>query len=158
MNGPRANEPADGNLANGICSREHLMIVPEEQNLRAEIDAMLGRAAAQKDGLAIDDLWIKATVPRRKPGLPAEPATRHIVTRGDRVVMTIPPKGNPVPVEDIFLRRFPSDGDRIPGAAEGNGTVRTQTLQEAKDSVTKAEEKMLKKILSGSHKKKRKSL
>lgn len=125
------------------------MIVPEEQNLREEIDALLGRAAAQKDGLVIDDLWIKATVPRRKPGLPAEPATRHIVTRGDRVVMTIPPKGSPVPVEDIFLRCFPSDGGQIPGAPEGNGTVRIQTLQKAKDAVTKAEEKVLKKILSG---------
>lgn len=125
------------------------MIVPEEQNLREEIDALLGRAAAQKDGLVIDDLWIKATVPRRKPGLPAEPATRHIVTWGDRVVMTIPPKGSPVPVEDIFLRRFPSDGGQIPGAPEGNGTVRIQTLQKAKDAVTKAEEKVLKKILSG---------
>lgn len=125
------------------------MIVPEEQNLRAEIDELLGRAAAQKDGLVIDDLWIKATVPRRKPGLPAEPATRHIVTRGDRVVMTIPPKGNPVPVEDIFLRRFPSDGDRVPGAPEGNGTVRTQTLQEAKAAVIDAEQKALDEILHG---------
>nr|HDC4297905.1 hypothetical protein [Enterobacter hormaechei] len=145
-------------MADENCPREWLIIAPEEQNLLAEIDALLGRAAAQKDGLAIDDLWIKATVPRRKPRLPAEPATRHIVTRGDRVVMTIPPKGNPVLVEDIFLRRFPSDGDRIPGAPEGNGTVRTQTLQEAKAGVTKAEEKILKKILSGSHNKKRRSL
>lgn len=145
-------------MADENCPGEWLIIVPEEQNLRAEIDTLLERAAAQKDGLVIDDLWIKATVPRRKPGLPAEPATRHIVTRGDRVVMTIPPKGNPVPVEDMFLRRFPSDGDRIPGSPEGNSTVRIQPLQEAKDAVTKAEEKILKKLLSGSFNKKRRSL
>ena len=140
-------------MADETCPREWLIIVPEEQNLRAEIDALLERAAAQKDGLSIDDLWIKATVPRRKPGLPAEPATRHIVTRGDRVVMTIPPKGNPVSVEDIFLRRFPSDGDQIPGAPEGNGTVRIQPLQKAKDAVIEADKKALDEILSGGPKK-----
>lgn len=145
-------------MTHRICPRNRLLIGPDEKELLAEIEVLLARAATHQDGLTIDDMWIKDTTPQRKPGLPPGPATREIVTWGDRVVMTIPPEGDPKPTEDIFLRRFPSDGDRIPGAPEGNGAVRTQTLQEAKDAVTKAEEKILKKILSGSHNKKRRSL
>ncbi|EOC9367820.1 hypothetical protein ACJCHP_004527 [Enterobacter asburiae] len=61
------------------------------------------------------------------------------------MVMAIRSERDLKPTEDIFLRRFPSDGDRVPGAPERNGAVWTQTLQEAKNAVTKAEEKILKK-------------
>lgn len=128
------------------CPRNQLIIGPDEKELLAEIEALLARAAAHQDGLTVDDMWIKVTTPRRIPGLPVGPITREIVTRGDRVVMTIPPEGDPKPTEDIFLRRFPSDGDRVP---EGSGAVRTQTLQEAKDAVIEAEKKALDEILSG---------
>lgn len=136
-------------MTDKTSQREPLIIGPAEKELLAAIKALLARAALHQNGLTIDDMWIKATTPRRKPGLPPGPATREIVTWGDRVLMTIPPEGDPEPTEDIFLRRFPSDGERVPGAPERNGTVRTQTLQEAKDAVTKAEEKILKKILPG---------
>lgn len=133
-------------MTHRICPRNRLLIGPDEKELLAEIEVLLARAATHQDGLTIDDMWIKATTPRRKPGLPPGPATREIVTWGDRVVMTIPPEGDPKPTEDIFLRRFPSDGDRVP---EGSGTVRTQTLQEAKDAVIEAEKKALDEILFG---------
>lgn len=43
-------------------------------------------------------------------------------------MMTIPPEGNSVPVEDIFLRYFPLDGKLISGATEGDDTVKIEPL------------------------------
>ena len=110
------------------CARNRLLISPDEKVLLAEINALLARAAAHQDGLTLDDMWLRVTTPRRIPGLPIGPITHEIVTWGGRVVMTIPAEGGLKPTEDVFLRRFPSDGNRKPTAPEGDGRVKTEPL------------------------------